>query len=438
MDNQAPFPIRHTLPPPNEYDCDLILHIAAHKKRNLNSYLLAEKFQRRGHLVLWSNRRNFQLVDIYPNLEFKGSNLCQSTLASHRFLNDKDHFRKTLNDLQYSVASGAYFRPEEQSRALEYFIAQPCACVVKPNDGNKGKGVTIGVGTPDEFNEAWELAVALGRNSGVIVEHQFREAEEVRFMVIGGKCISAVKRLPPAVTGNGESSVIELVEEKNAIKCFNPNECHLPIILDNHRRRILARQGFTEDSVPSAGEVVQIDYKGSISNGGDTVEVSGYIHPSYRNPVEGVAALAAPTSVIGLDVMAKSFAAPAQTGNHIFLEANSGPALGGHMFPGFGKPVDVVTPIFDYCATHSQVPADAATGIIFVPRIVALQDHKAAEAMAFFLTLLNADTSQCICSSNKKQMVVRTSHKYLKNVLMRFYQRYDSDTVALFLKQKRL
>src|SRR5690606_10616076 len=103
------------------------------------------------------------------------------------------------------------------------------ALVIKPVDGHAGRGVTVGVTTPDEFRAAWEVA-AKATSTGIVVEEQF-VGEDVRISVVDGVARAANKRVPPQITGDGVSTVRDLIIAKNRDRYDNLHLHAKPIVL---------------------------------------------------------------------------------------------------------------------------------------------------------------------------------------------------------------
>lgn len=378
--------------PANDFSDSLPLLIASRKLANLNGFLLSQGLQQHGYVPVWQRPGRLLVYGPREPFAIRVSDICTQDPEADRFLADKAYMREQLQHHAVGVANGAAFHINDKARALQFFQQQRVPCVVKPAIGNKGQGASVGIETDDEFSVAWDHACAVRkRGDQILVEHQFRDATEARLLVVDGVCVGAFTRIPPGVTGDGRQSVIELIEEKNLRKSFNPNECRLLITLDAHRERILARQGLTADSVVAAGRHVRIDYKGSVSAGADTLEVLPQIHSDYKRIAERVAACAAPVAVVGVDIMAKDFTQPSTPGSYIVLEGNKGPALGGHLYPSYGEPSDVVTPIVEHCLRTYPLASCSSVRLSCELRIIALNDNdypRATEALTSALQKL--------------------------------------------------
>lgn len=250
-------------------------------------------------------------------------------------VSDKEKTKALLRSCGLSVAHGRLFSVDENDHARD-FLTSLKSVVIKPNDGNKGRGVCVGV-TPDSFDTAWELAAANTR-SGVIVEQEFRGGLEARYLVIDGKLNCVLLKTPPMVVGDGSKTIAELVEIKNAERRKNRHLKNRPIVLDKFRIALLHDKGLKTDSIPAAGTKIVLDVKSSFSSGGESWDFTEEVHPSFREIVEHAFNSIDDLRFAGIDVMARDHSRPASADNYIIVEVNTTPALGGHHFPLHGTP----------------------------------------------------------------------------------------------------
>lgn len=217
--------------------------------------------------------------------------------------------------------------------------------VIKPFNGARGKGVSVGIKSKAGFESAWKYA---GGDEGrsILVEEEFF-GEEARYLVVGGQCIAIYKKAPPVVVGDGASTVRELFDEKNATRQRHPHFARRLIKLTESREAYIRSQGFTFDSVPEKGTLVYIDNMASISAGGETHEITESVHPGMKRVAEIAARSVPDGDILGVDIMAKSHANPPDKSNYIVVEINAQPGLGGHQKPLYGTPKDAVSPIIN-------------------------------------------------------------------------------------------
>jgi|GEM_PF-2520160 len=415
------------------------LHVIINRRRslNLNSFVIAERFVRSGFVPIWQGRKGFEILGSEPRLELRGGHIRNpNDQAAQRFLRNKAEFRDQLQANYLTVAEGVSFSAKFREPAYQFLARWQQPCVVKPAWGKQGQGVTVGVSDQDNLNLAIDEAAAAnqGRDQ-IILELQFHHAEEARFLVVGGRCISVFKRLPPAICGDGQATIEALIAQRNAQKRTNPNECRLPIVLDGSRLRRLTKYGYHPHTVLPKGEWYCIDEKASISTGGDTFECSEFIADDYKTIAEQVAELASPIAVVGVDMMATDFQQPIRADNYIVLEANSGPAITGHRYPSYGRPVDVVAPIYDYAQEHfhfSQLrhKSISVTATLFVPRT-----DDPWPMWQLLLDLLADKNIQIEESDAPNSLAFTTTEQDLLRLQQRFHQSYSQQQAALIFSQ---
>ncbi len=149
--------------------------------------------------------------------------------------------------------------------------------VVKPQDGNQGKGVTVNITTREQLPAAYDSAAAYGE---VMVE-KFLPGFDFRLLVVGDKLVAAARRDPPQVIGDGRHTVRQLVDLVNQDP--RRGEGHATsltkIRLDDIAIGRLESQGLTPDSVPALGQRVVLRNNANLSTGGTATDVTDTVHP---------------------------------------------------------------------------------------------------------------------------------------------------------------
>jgi cyanophycin synthetase len=207
--------------------------------------------------------------------------------------------------------------------------------VVKPLDGNQGKGVTVNISTREALERAYAAAVEY--SDEVLVE-RFVPGSDYRLLVIGDKMVAAARREPPQVTGDGEHSVRELVEQVNADP--RRGEGHATsltkIRFDEIAIACLAAQGLQADSVPAKGVRVQLRNNANLSTGGSATDVTDDVHPELAASAVAAAQMVG-LDICGVDVVCDSVLQPLQAQGGGIIEVNAAPGLRMHLQPSFGK-----------------------------------------------------------------------------------------------------
>jgi cyanophycin synthetase len=235
--------------------------------------------------------------------------------------------------------------------------------VVKPYDGNHGRGVSIGLTTPDEVRRAFDVAAA--HSSAVLVE-SFITGHDHRMLVVNGELVAVSKRVPGHVVGDGAHTVAELVERLNADprRGIGHEKVLTQIRIDEQALSCLAAAGYAPDAVPPAGEAVMLRRTANLSTGGTAADVTDVVHPD--NAEMAVRAIQA----VGLDVGGVDFLTPDVTRSYkeiggAICEVNAAPGFRMHMAPSEGNPRDVAARVIDMLfppGAPTTIPIAAVTG----------------------------------------------------------------------------
>lgn len=329
-----------------------IAEIVPNKKANIyhesamsTGKLMEQEFVKKGYEVDFFG--NIGVVKgCTKRLLFLGTETSQTSLLGYRILKNKKRAREFFKKAGVSIARGKTFRQNEEKQARAFALKYMPA-VIKPVGGNKGRGVTVGVKNEQEFNDAWNNAIKISRK-GVLVEKQFENGIEARYLVVGGKCEAVVQRIPPHVIGNGVATLSTLIEEKNKKRMNHPLQENKLIKLNDYRLGVIEKQGFGLSSIPPEGVVVVIDLKAGISTGADSIDVTDEVHPTFKQIAERVAAVVPGLDVIGVDILAHDHTRPSREDNYIVIEANTRPGISAHHFPVYGEPRNVAAKIVEH------------------------------------------------------------------------------------------
>ena len=201
------------------------------------------------------------------------------------------------------------------------FMREHGAIVVKPAMGEQGRGISVGVRTPGELDQAIERA---RKEGGHIVLEQLCDGQDLRIVVIGYKVVAAAIRRPAEVTGDGQSTMAQLIERQSARRAAaTGGESRIPT--DAETLRCLADQGLDMESVPEDGQRAQVRKTANLHTGGTIHDVTAQLHPTLRSAAES-AARALRIPVVGLDFLVP---APDQE-DYVIIEANERPGLANH------------------------------------------------------------------------------------------------------------
>ena len=237
--------------------------------------------------------------------------------------------------------------------------------VVKPLDGNHGRGVAINLRDEAGVRASFDEAYRQSRRGDVIVE-QFITGRDYRVLVIGGNMVAIAERVPAHVIGDGVKTVDELVETTNADprRGVGHEKVLTRIVVNAAAIELVKAQGYDIDSVPPKGEMVKLALTANMSTGGISIDRTFEAHPDNIDIAEEAA------RVVGLDIAGIDFLCPditqpvRETGGGI-CEVNAAPGFRMHTHPTIGEPQYVAKPVVDLLfppGTPARIPIVAVTG----------------------------------------------------------------------------
>lgn len=285
----------------------------------------------------------------------------KTSAVAESIVQDKELTKNLLAAIGVPVPKGRPINSADDAWEAAQEIGLPV--VIKPQDGNQGRGVAVNLTTYDAVVAAYKAAKEEG--SEIICE-KFAPGSDYRLLVIGYKLVAASRREPPQVMGDGRHTIEELVEEAN--KDPRRGEDHATSLsklrLDEIARAVLAEQGLTVESVPAAGQVVLIRRNANLSTGGSAMDVTDLVHPEVAaRVVEGVRMVG--LDIAGVDVVCQDISRPLEHQGGVIVEINAAPGLRMHLEPSYGKgrPVGeaIVSTMFDE-GDDGRIPIVAVTG----------------------------------------------------------------------------
>jgi len=216
--------------------------------------------------------------------------------------------------------------------------------VVKPIKGDGGKGITILPEDEKQVKEAFLLAEEKTKSKGkkkVQVE-RFIRGDNYRLLVLGGKVIGAVHRKAAFVVGDGKSSIIELIQEKNKHRVKNG----LFTIPTDYSTKLQTKfNGYELDFVPEKGIETAVRLNANLSTGGTTRECLNEFDPYYLD-LAVKAARSMDLTLAGVDLIAQDIT-DAKAG-HVINEVNHHPGMRVHYMVDEGEVVPVAREIIGW------------------------------------------------------------------------------------------
>ena len=285
----------------------------------------------------------------------------ETSLVAVETAGDKNLTKRLLTEVGVATPKGALVRTADEAIAAALRLGTPV--VVKPLDGNHGRGVSLDLRTPDQIRWGFEQAVIHSRQ--VIVEQQY-DGHDYRILVVGGKVVAVAEREPAHVVGDGRQTIEALVAQINQDprRGAGHEAVMTRIVIDDHVRDMLSRVDLTPTSIPAVGRKVQLRATANLSTGGTAIDRTDEIHPVNA----AMARRAALT--VGLDVAGIDFIAPditrsvRETGGGI-VEVNAAPGFRMHLAPSQGQPRNVAKAVIDNlfpAGSRARIPVVAITG----------------------------------------------------------------------------
>lgn len=245
--------------------------------------------------------------------------------------------KKILRKHNLNVPAGVEVSSIDDLNTIDLSNYENKAIVIKPNTTNFGEGISIYPLGASRKSIEQAVEYALTKDNTVLIE-PFIEGKEYRFLTIGGKVVGVLHRRAANVIGDGVSTIETLVKIKNenplrGMNYVTPLE---KIKLGNIEQEFLAMQSLTIDSVLKAGERIYLRENSNISTGGDSIDCTDLIHPSYIEIAEE-SARALGVSITGADIIIKDVSEIANENNYSILELNFNPAIHIHTYPLEGR-----------------------------------------------------------------------------------------------------
>lgn len=258
------------------------------------------------------------------------------------FTTRKDDCKAFLSTLGFPVPKGRIVENVDEAVFAARMIGYPVA--IKPVVGHKGIGVTANVQDDETAEFAFEQAVRAipeGTRPDVIVEQSIT-GSDFRLLCVDGKFVAATERRPPYVTGDGDSTIAELIDRENAtdVRRDTPMSPLGKIIIDAALENYLKEQGRTLDTIPAPDETIYLRKVANLSSGGVSIDATATIHVDNKVLAQDIASHFRLTC-LGIDVIAEDLTKSWKDSSFAIIEINSAPGIFMHLRPAIGESVDV-------------------------------------------------------------------------------------------------
>jgi len=246
---------------------------------------------------------------------------------------DKELTKRLLHAAGVAVPLGRPVADEDDAWAAAQEIGLPV--VVKPRDGNQGKGISVNLTSEAQIRQAYRVAIEF--RDDILVE-KYLPGHDYRLLVIGDKLIAAARRDPPLVIGDGTHTVRQLVDIVNRDPRRSDGHATslTKIRFDEIALARLAEQGYDADTVPPRGTRVVLRNNANLSTGGTATDVTDDVHPELAAGAVA-AAQTVGLDICGIDVVCDTMLKPLEEQGGGIVEVNAAPGLRMHLDPSFGK-----------------------------------------------------------------------------------------------------
>ncbi len=275
---------------------------------------------------------------------------------------DKEATKRILANAGVPVPRGTVINfLDDLEEAIENVGGYPI--VIKPLDGNHGRGISIDIQNWEEAESAYDAARQVSRS--IIVERYYNGRDH-RVLVVDGKVVAVAERVPAHVVGDGRSTIAELIEETN--KDPNRGDGHDNVLtkieLDRTSYHLMEKQGFTLDTVLSKGEICYLRATANLSTGGIAVDRTDEIHPENVWLAQRIVKIIG-LDIAGIDIVTSDISRPLREVDGVVVEVNAAPGFRMHVAPSRGIPRNVAGAVIDMMFPNEQasrIPVLSVTG----------------------------------------------------------------------------
>ena len=277
---------------------------------------------------------------------------------------DKEGTKTILSEAGIPVPRGTVIQYlDELENAIEDVGGYPI--VIKPLDGNHGRGITIDINSWQEAEEAYDLASTASKTRSVIVERYYFGTDH-RVLVINGKLVAVAERIPAHVVGDGKSTIEELIEITNRDPRRGEGHDNVltKITVDRTALAVLEKQGYRLDTVLEPGKTAYLRATANLSTGGIAVDRTDDIHPENVWIAQRVAKIVG-LDIAGIDIVTPDITKPLRDVDGVVVEVNAAPGFRMHAAPSQGLPRNIAAPVLDMlfpAGTSCRIPIVAITG----------------------------------------------------------------------------
>lgn len=274
---------------------------------------------------------------------------------------DKEDTKHILEQAEVRMPRGRLLSdPKDLKQTCDY-VGYPL--VIKPVNGNHGRGITVNITT---FAQARVALKAAKEVSGKVIVEKYITGVDYRLLVINHKLVAAAKRTPAHVVGDGKSTITQLIDEvnKDPRRGYGHENVLTVITINDLTLTLIKKNGYSCTSILSKDEILFLKDTANLSTGGTAEDVTDIVHSSNVFMVERISRLI-DLDVCGVDIMATDISKPLEETGGAVLEVNAAPGFRMHLAPTVGLPRNVAAPVVDQLfpqGTDGRIPIIAVTG----------------------------------------------------------------------------
>ena len=303
-------------------------------------------------------KQHLRLGEGKSQFQFYSSMASTTSITAQKICADKKLTNKRLTELRLPVPKQVKVGSVESALKAADKIGFPI--VIKPLKGQKGGGVTAGITSVVQVESAFERAHKEGND--VVVE-SFITGSDFRLLVINGVFVAALTRKPPVITGDGKSTVEQLIAALNAHPLRDGFRL-FKVEHDLELQRMLKLEKLSMKDIPVAGRNISLRSAANVSTGGIPIDVTEQVHPDNINMAVR-AAKGVGLNIAGIDFLTQDISRSYKDIGGAIIEMNARPGLCMHTWPLYGQPRNVAGEVIKLAFpanADGRIPVAAITG----------------------------------------------------------------------------
>ncbi len=321
---------------------------------NASSRIMFEEAERRGiECTTFGDRETILMASHGQRWYTRGSRTSLQSSVGKTIADNKDLTKKILHHFQLPTARHIKVSAAED---LSQLSELQFPVVMKPLDERHGKGVIVGLPSPEAARAAYDQ-----QTYTKVLFEEMLVGTEYRIVCVNFKFVAAAFRKPAHVVGDGQHTVQELVDIKNQHPWRGKGHAfNLTLIeIDQLVLDLLQEQRLSLTSVPETGQEVKLRQTANLSTGGEAWDVTDQVSPENQGLFETIAR-ACDLNVAGIDIMCQSLSQPITSQPQAgVIEVNASPGLRMHHFPVQGSARNVAGAILDMVEQYQHSSKDS-------------------------------------------------------------------------------